>query len=59
VHLPVFQTALTKKAEDADAALREAAKHSTQSITDISGYYFYNLTSRSFLFRKMGTVSPT
>jgi hypothetical protein len=39
VHLPVFQAALTKKAEDADAALREAAKHSTQSITDMKGSY--------------------
>ena len=35
VHLPVFQAALTKKAEDADAALREAAKGSTQSIREI------------------------
>ena len=39
VHLPVFQAALTKKAEDADAALREAAKGSTQSITDMKGSY--------------------
>ena len=33
----IYQAALTKKAEDAEAAQREAAKASTQSITDMKG----------------------
>ena len=39
VHLPVFQAAQTKKAEDAEAAQREAAKASTQSIAHMKGSY--------------------
>ena len=38
-HLSTFQAALTKKAEDAEAAQREAAKANTQSITDMKGSY--------------------
>ena len=38
-HLSIFQAALTKKAEDAEAAQGEAAKANTQSITDMKGSY--------------------
>ena len=41
VHLPVFQAALTKKAEDADQAERDAAqlKANTQPIAEMKGSY--------------------
>ena len=40
-HLPIYQAALTKKAEDAEAAEREAAqrKVNTQPIADMKGSY--------------------
>ena len=41
VHLPIYQAALTKKAEDAEAAEREAAqlKANTQPIAGMKGSY--------------------
>ena len=41
VHLPTYQAALTKKAEDTEAAEREAAqlKANTQPIADMKGSY--------------------
>ena len=38
-HLSIFQAALTKKAEDAEAAQREAAKANTQPIAGMKGSY--------------------
>ena len=38
-HLSIFQAAQTKKADDAEAAQREAAKANTQPIADMKGSY--------------------